>query len=70
MYMYQRMSACKSITVEELTETLYEVECDIPLTYTFEYCVSYRDPALWEWILDRWIWNDQWVWDADWVWND
>lgn len=63
--MYQRMSACKSITVEELTETLYEVECDIPLTYTFEYCISYRDPALDEWVLARWYWNENGIWTPD-----
>lgn len=64
------MWVCKSITVEELPQTSYEVEYDIPLTYTFEYCVSYRDPALNERILARWIWNDQWIWDADGIRND
>ena len=64
------MWACKSITIEELPQTNYEVEYDIPLTYSFEYCVSYRDPALDEWILARGIWNDQGIWDADGIWND
>jgi len=64
------MPACKTIEVEELPQTEYEVDYDIPLTYTFEYCVSYRDPSLDEWILARWIWNDQWIWDADGIWND
>ncbi len=61
---------CKTITVEQQPITEYEVECDIPLTYTFEYCVSYRDPTLDEWILARGIWNDKWIWTADDIRND
>ena len=62
--------SCKTIDIEEIQETTYEVECDTPTTYSFEYCVSYRDPSLSEWILARWIWNDQWIWTEDWVWED
>ena len=57
--------ACKTTNVEEVQETVYSVECDIPLTYTFEYCISYRDPALDERILARWFWNERGVWTSD-----
>lgn len=62
--------SCKTIDIEEIQEPTYEVEYNIPLTYSFQYCVSYRDPSLSEWILARWIWNDQWIWTEDWVWED
>lgn len=61
---------CKTIDVEELQEAEYEVEYTIPLTYTFEYCISYRDPSLDEWILARWIWNDKWIWIPEGIWYD
>ena len=64
------MPVCKTTNVEEVQETVYSVECDIPLTYTFEYCISYRDPALDERILARWIWNDEWIWNDNEVWQD
>ena len=44
---------------------------EIPeIKYGFQYCVSYRDPNLPEWIVARWYWNDEWLWFADGVWRD
>jgi hypothetical protein len=40
------------------------------LTYSFMYCVAYRDPSLPEWIVARWFWNDEGIWTPEWLWYD
>jgi len=57
--------SCKTIDVELVSQEYYEVEEQPQITYEFQYCVSYRDPVLNEWILARWFWNDQWVWTPE-----
>lgn len=57
-----------SIDIEEtIIENEYEIEEISDKSYEFEYCISYRDPLLPEWILARWYWNDKWIWTPDWV---
>lgn len=48
----------------------YEPEAVKEKEFWFQYCVSFRDPSLPEWILARWWWNDKWVWTADGIWYD
>lgn len=57
-----------SIDIENIiVEKEYDIEEKDDKSYSFEYCVSYRDPLLFERILARWVWNDQWVWTPEWV---
>ena len=45
----------------------HEVEDVKCKEFSFQYCVSFRDPNLPEWILARWRWNDKWIWTPDWI---
>lgn len=48
----------------------FDIQYKIEREFSLLYCVAYRDPALQEWIVARWIWNDEWLWLPDWVWHD
>ena len=62
--------SCKTTNVELQPQTTYGVEEMAGVKYSIQYCISYRDPALDEWVLARWFWNDDGIWQDDEVWQD
>lgn len=60
-----------TIEVEEIESDLnYEITEEESIEFNVEYCVSFRDPSLPEWILARGYWNNLWEWIDNEQWLD
>ena len=60
-----------TLEVEEIEQDFqYEINEEEGTDFEIEYCVSFRDTSLPEWILARWYWNNLWIWIDDATWFD